>query len=160
MLLNFVAPSGQGDKPSSQADSLRGPVDRSHPHPSLQNLQTGRGFSPLTLSSKDNHCAICQPRATDPKESPVENTILDKANNHRRSTIRIKVCRLNDEKVVKPPQIPMTSNCCKALARLLFATCIRKPEKTPARIEPEIFTANVPKGNVSPRCCVTRPTHQ
>ena len=56
-------------------------------------------------------CVISQPTATHPRESPVENTILHNADNHLPSTIKLYVCRLNDENVVNPPQIPTTSNC-------------------------------------------------
>jgi hypothetical protein len=56
-------------------------------------------------------CVSCQPRATHPKESPVERTMLISAASHLPLVIRIYVCRLNDEKVVNPPQSPTISNC-------------------------------------------------
>src|ERR1700722_6379720 len=95
-------------------------------------------------------CVICQPRTTQPKESPVEKTILDKAANHLPSAIKRKVCRLKEENVVNPPQTPTTSNCVNAMERLLFDMCTRRPEKMPTRMEPTTFTKRVPKGKVSP----------
>ena len=37
--------------------------------------------------------------------------ILAPARNHSPSFIRLRVCRLNDENVVKPPQKPAMTNC-------------------------------------------------
>jgi hypothetical protein len=103
---------------------------------------------------------ISQPTATHPRQSPVENTILDNADNHLPSTIKLYVCRLNDENVVNPPQIPTTSNCCSAVAIPLFETCARRPARMPIIVEPAIFTTRVPNGNVSPKRWATRPDHQ
>ena len=46
----------------------------------------------------------------------MEKIILDNADSHLPSAIKLYVCRLNDEKVVNPPQTPTTKNCRSAAA--------------------------------------------
>jgi hypothetical protein len=102
----------------------------------------------------------CQPSAVPAKQTMVETTIFRIATNHLRSTNKFHVCRLKDENVLKPPQIPTAANCWSAVASCRSARCAMKPEITPSRIEAVILTTNVPKGKVSPKCRATSPDHQ
>ena len=90
----------------------------------------------------------------------VETNIFRIAANHLCSANKFHVCRLKDEKVLRPPQIPTARNCWSAVANCRSARWAMKPEITPSRIEAVILTTNVPKGKVSPKCRATNPDHQ
>jgi hypothetical protein len=73
----------------------------------------------------------------------------------RLSRIRSSVCRLNDEKVVKPPHIPTMTK-----ARKLNEATARPPgpvkvAKNPITNDPMMLISIVPQGNCGPRSSAT-----
>src|ERR1700683_1419297 len=102
----------------------------------------------------------CQPSAVPAKQSMVETNIFSIAATHLRSANKFHVCRLKDENVLNPPQIPTARNSWSAVASCRCARGATKPEMAPSRIEAVILTTNVPKGKVSPKRRATNPDHQ
>jgi len=79
---------------------------------------------------------------------------------HRLSISRFQVCRLNDEKVLKPPQTPTEINCCNTVAVSVAPRRSIRPDTSPSRADATTLTTNVPKGKVSPNRSATQPDHQ
>src|ERR1035438_3695758 len=89
-----------------------------------------------------------------------EPAALAPALNQSPSRTNSKVCRLNDEKAVQPPQTPYMKNW-----RPVGPINRRPPGSAsaasrPIAKEPEMLTSNVPHGNVSPNWRPTMPENQ
>src|ERR1700758_4062019 len=82
------------------------------------------------------------------------------AASHRLSISRFQVCRLNDEKVLKPPHTPTEINCCNTAAVSVAPRRSTNPDTSPSKADATTLTTNVPKGKVSPNRCATQPDHQ
>src|ERR1051325_5979014 len=106
------------------------------------------------------NCARMCPSQTAIRQSSTEPATLAPACNHSRSCKSLSVCRLNEEKVVYPPQMPIMKNC------LPVGPIKRRPPgsvnvaKKPITSEPLTFTNKVPQGNVSPKYRATAPDNQ
>ena len=76
---------------------------------------------------------------------------MPKAANQLPSRARLNVCRLNDEKVVKPPQMPtMTKMRRFWLAGMAPSGMVRAPKKPMTKL-PRMLMAMVPQGKLSPQ---------
>src|SRR5580704_10925582 len=104
--------------------------------------------------------AACHPRATEAKQTMVETIMFTIAANHRLSVRRFQVCKLNEEKVLSPPQAPTAKNCCNPAAISVLPRRRTAPDITPIKPEATTFTTNVPKGKVSPNRSAIQPDHQ
>src|SRR6266581_2264664 len=100
------------------------------------------------------------PAQTETKHSTIDAPMLPPARNHSPSFNKLSVCRLNEEKVVNPPQIPTITNW-----RVVEPTKTRpsgpvSAAKNPMMKEPTTFTMSVPHGNVAPKYLAATPEHQ
>src|SRR6201996_7448146 len=78
----------------------------------------------------------------------------------RLSISRFQVCKLNDEKVLKPPHTPTEINCFNTTAVSVPPRRNTNPDTSPSKADATTLTTNVPKGKVSPNRCATQPDHQ
>lgn len=90
------------------------------------------------------------PSHTATKEDTRESTAFTPAYAHSPSVASVSVWRLNEEKVVYPPQIPVMKNC-----RVLTRANTRPSgpgnvAKKPMMNDPETLTTNVPPGKHRP----------
>src|SRR5690349_6568821 len=70
-----------------------------------------RDTSRYAGSQRFKAAAALWPSHTAARQSTTDATIFAEARSQSPSRARFSVCRLNDENVVKPPQIPIITNC-------------------------------------------------
>src|SRR5580693_492836 len=66
------------------------------------------GQAPFIILRVD---ASMEPAQTAIRHNATDRPILPPARNHSPSFTRLSVCKLNEENVVKPPQMPTITNC-------------------------------------------------
>src|SRR6478672_6220363 len=93
--------------------------------------------------------AIC-PSHTATRHSTTEATMFADARSQSPSRARFSVCRLNDENVVKPPQIPISTNCRAVVPTSKRPSGSVNVKKKPMIQEPTTLTTSVPHGKISP----------
>jgi hypothetical protein len=74
--------------------------------------------------------------------------------------IRLNVCKLNEENVVSPPQMPTAKNSLTHWPQANPPNRTTYPATSPVTNEPARFTTSVPYGKVSPTRLATQPDHQ
>src|SRR5258708_20082884 len=127
-----------------------------------QEHRVFRQFHKLQLLKADyqSRWPTFHPSATNAKHRIVDTTMFVNALPHLPSKIRFQVCKLNEEKVVKPPQMPTTTNCFKPEAKNASLRCPSQAAANPMISEPTRFTPKVPHGKVSPNRSPTTPDNQ
>src|SRR5262245_15982039 len=76
------------------------------------------------------------------------------------SCVRLRLGRLTDERVVKPPRSPSIAKCRMVEPAKTRPSEAVKVAKKPMMNEPETFTTKVPQGKVSPKRRAATPEHQ
>src|SRR2546429_2177276 len=92
--------------------------------------------------------AIKCPAHTPARHSATDSTELAAALNHSPSWASVSVCKLKEEKVVYPPQIPSMKNCRKVGAASQRPSGPVTVANSPMTNEPLTLTKSVPQGKV------------
>src|SRR4029077_18002376 len=90
------------------------------------------------------------PSQTATRQSTTEPTTLPPTWSHSPSLARLSVWRLNEEKVVKPPRIPVMTNWRVVVPANMRPSGPVSGAKKPIMNEPSTFTNSVPQGKSSP----------
>lgn len=98
------------------------------------------------MSTEPRRC----PSQTPTRHSTSDSTELAPALNHWPSSARLSVCKLKEENVVYPPQIPSIKNCRNEAGASHRPSGPVAVANSPMTNEPVTFTERVPHGNVSP----------
>jgi len=97
------------------------------------------------------------PSQTPSRHSTSERTELAPALNHSPSSARFRVCKLKEENVVYPPQIPSMKNCRNVAGASHRPSGPVAVANSPMTNEPETLMQSVPQGKVSPILLAMKP---